>query len=43
MYDNYNFPAGADNQDAPWNQSLSELYDWAQDGNYKPDQLDCYD
>lgn len=33
----------SEEMDAPWKQSLSELYDWAQDGNYEPDQLDCYD
>jgi hypothetical protein len=28
---------------APWNQPLSELYDWAQDGDCEPDPLDSYD
>jgi len=30
----------SEKMDAPWNQSLSELYDWAQDGDYEPNPLD---
>ena len=33
----------SEEMDAPWNQPLSELYDWAKDGDCEPDSLDCYD
>ena len=42
MYNNYDYPVGADNQNAPWNQPLCDLYDWAC-GDYKPNLLDRYD
>lgn len=25
---------------APWNEPISELHDWAEEGDYKPDTLD---
>lgn len=42
MYNNYDYPIGADNPDAPWNQPLCELYDWAHDDNVQ-DPLERYD
>lgn len=42
MYNNYDYPAGADMVDAPWNQPLSELYDWAC-SDEEQDILDKYD
>lgn len=39
MYNNYDYPIGTDNQNAPWNQPLCELYDWAC-GDYEPNPLD---
>ena len=34
MYDNYNFPAGADTPDAPWNQSEPDDKDFLVDVEY---------
>ena len=31
MYDNYNYPAGADTPDAPWNQSDPDFSDYDED------------
>ena len=39
MYNNFDYPIGADNQNAPWNQPICELYDWAC-GDYEPNLLD---
>lgn len=39
MYNNYDYPVGADSQNAPWNQPLCELYDW-ECGDYEPNLLD---
>lgn len=25
---------------APWNEPISELYDWVEEGDYEPDILD---
>lgn len=33
----------SEEMDAPWNQPLSELYDWAQDEDCESDLLDSYD
>lgn len=42
--DNYNYPIGSDTEDAPWNDKLSEIYDWIGDWDYdeEPDPLDRY-
>lgn len=30
----------SEEMDAPWNEPLSALYDWAQESDYEPDPLD---
>lgn len=41
MNNNYDFPVGSDTEDAPWNESLSELYDWYEETNvFETDPLD---
>lgn len=43
MYDNYNYPAGADTPDAPWNQTdLADVYgDEAE--TIIDEEIDCHD
>lgn len=36
---NYDYPMGSDTKEAPWNQPLCELYDWAC-GDCEPNPLD---